>query len=339
MTIFSAKNWLSSFEQAEQEEKPMLKIIEHKRENNSDKKILRSEIPSSGDKVFTESGKIYTLGEYVTNGNTGKEGDIFKVRDEAGRVAKIYKDDSCTTWRREKLKLMTQARLNFNGICFPLELINNSQGEFTGFIMQEAKGVRLTELFIPRKQFELNFPDCNKQDLVQLAISILKKIQYLHKHEVIMGDISPRNIMFTSSDDVYFVDADSYQYGSVGTTGFIAPELRDGKKLGSRMWTEGNENFAVAVIVFMLMMQGQFPFVNENIMFPSAGPWRNIWNHLPAWLRGAFNDTFRKGGKHNTEATRFSVNKWLSFMHEYNKALPAMISEDPENGSVYPNGR
>lgn len=334
MGIFSAKNWISTLETLPSEDIKKQNISE-----NFDKKISRSTVPCTGDNVFPPNNKSYILGEKIGD---GKEGNIFKVENEAGRIAKIYKDDFCTLWRREKLKLMTQDRLNFNGICFPLEVLNNSEGQFAGFIMQEAKGIKLTELFIPKSQFELNFPDCNKQDLVKLAISILNKIKYLHKHNVIMGDISPRNIMFTSSDEVYFVDVDSCQYGKypcrVGTPGFIAPELRC-KKLESVMLTEGNENFSVAVIVFMLMMQGQYPFVNENIMFPSVGPWSNIWNHLPPELRGAFIDTFRKDGKHNTENTRFSVYKWLGFMHEYNKALPAMISENPENGKVYPRGR
>ena len=87
----------------------------------------------------------------------------------------------------------------------------------------------------------------------------------------------------------------------------------------------------------MLMMQGQYPFVNEEKMFPPAGPWRNIWFHLPKQLRGAFMDTFRKGGRHSLESARFPVCKWLELMCAYDRALPEMISEDEENGKVYPH--
>lgn len=367
MGIFSAKEWLTVLKEdfKEDEQKPVKKHKDVKIQvkiqgisTTKDEKISRDEIPGSGDEVFSEKGGSYTLGERLGD---GREGDVFKV-NKAGRVAKIYHDDFCTTWTHEKLKLMVDARLNFNGICFPLEILKNSRGQFTGFIMQEAKGVKLTELLIPKTQFEMSFPECNKQDLVQLAISVLKKIRYLHENNVIMGDISPRNIMFVSSSEVYFIDADSYQYGPypcrVGTSEFLAPELR-GVKLRSQMRTEGNENFAVAVILFMLMMQGQHPYAHKRgtrseLIFPYGagertvpegawtvrpnGPWLEIWSHLPRKLKDAFIDSFRKDGNNNTEQTRFSVHKWLELMYAYNHSLPAMITEDPENGKVYPHG-
>lgn len=347
MSLFSAKKWLSAAEGIKEQDHrqkiapqtPRSTIELQEMTQSADEKISRSEIPGVGNKVFSPGGKCYTIGEYI---NDGREGNIFEVEGHPGKVAKIYKEDSCTSWRRDKLKLITRAKLNFSGICFPLETLDNSAGEFTGYIMNEAKGVKLTELFIPKSQFEQNFPECTKLDIVQLSISVLKKIIYLHSRGVILGDISPRNIMFTSPDDVYFIDIDSCQYGpypcQLGTPGFIAPELRNGQKLSSQMRTEGNENFAVATILFMLMMQGQYPFVNDDRIFPPTGPWRNIWFHLPRQLRGAFMDTFRKDGRHSAESERFSAQKWLELMYAYSRALPSMTDEDPENGKVYPHG-
>ena len=326
-----------------------------------DTKIQRSVIPGSGDKVCTENGKAYTLGRLISSGG---EGSVYAT-DVQGRVAKIYNEKSCTARLREKIRLMTAGRLNFKGICFPLEVLNNSKGEFTGFIMEEAKGRTLTCLKMPQRDFENAFPTWKKDDLVCLSISILKKIKYLHDHNVLMGDISLKNIMFVSPYEVYFIDTDSYQYGSypcsVGTDEFVAPELF-GRDLDSVMRTEGNENFSVATLLFMLMMQGKQPYAHQGGSQSAAdikamifaygtgerpvpgnvwelqpiGAWRYIWSHLPHRLKNAFIDTFRRDGNNNTEATRFSVDDWLTQMYAYHTAMSNMIGNDSMSAELFP---
>ena len=329
--------------------------------NITDSQIRRSIIPGLNDKVYSENGKIYTLTNLISSGG---EGSVYSI-DIPGRVAKIYNERSCTVWRREKLKLMTAARLNYNGICFPMEILNNSNGEFTGFIMEEAKGRPLTCLKMPQKDFMNEFPAWKKDNLVCLSISILKKIKYLHDHDVLMGDISLNNIMFVSPSEVYFIDTDSYQYKSypcyVGTDEFVAPELF-GLDLANVMRTEGNENFAVATLLFMLMMQGKQPYAHQGgsqsakdikaMIFPYGsgerpvpgnvwklqpiGSWRYIWSHLTNKLKNAFIDTFRKDGSNNTEETRFSVNDWLVLMYAYHTAMSYMISNDAMSAELFP---
>lgn len=324
--------------------------------------IKRSVIPGINDKVYSESGKIYTLTKFISSGGEGK---VFAT-DVLGRVAKIYNEQSCSARRREKLRLMVSNRLNFKGICFPLEVLNNSKGEFTGFIMEEAKGRPLTCLKMPQQDFLNAFPAWKKDDLVCLSISILKRIKYLHDHDVLMGDISLKNIMFVSPYEVYFIDTDSYQYKSypcyVGTDEFVAPELF-GQNLADVMRTEGNENFSVATLLFMLMMQGKQPYAHQGgsqsaadikaMIFPYGtgerpvpgnvwelqpiGSWRYIWSHLTNRLKNAFIDTFRKDGSNNTESTRFSVNDWLVLMYAYHTAMPNMIINDAMSAELFPS--
>lgn len=326
-----------------------------------DTKIQRSVIPGLNDKVYTESGRSYTLTRFISSGG---EGSVYGI-DAQGRVAKIYNEESCTARLREKIRLMATNRLNFKGICFPLEVLNNANGEFTGFIMEEARGTTLSCLKMPQQDFLNAFPSWKKDDLVCLAISILKKIEYLHNHGVLMGDISLKNIMFVSPYEVYFIDTDSYQYGpfpcSVGTDEFVAPELL-GRDLGSIMRTEGNENFAVATLLFMLMMQGKQPYAHQGgsqsasdikaMIFPYGtgtrpvpgnvwelqpiGLWRYIWSHLPHKLKNAFIDTFRKDGSNNTESTRFSVHDWLVQMYAYHTAMSKMVGNDTMSAELFP---
>ena len=328
-----------------------------------DEILARSEIASTGSKVYSASGREYVLGEKV--GEPGGEGTVYEIVNLPGRVAKIYDARHCTTRTREKIKLMVKSRLNYNGIRFPLEVLNTGRGEFTGFVMERAKGRNLGELFIPQSEFEKEFPGWKKADLVKLCISILKRIRYLHDHDVLMGDINPNNIMFVSPDEVYFIDTDSFQYGAfpcrVGTEDYVAPELQ-GKDLAAVMRTQGNENFAVATLLFMILMNGKQPYAHQGStqsaadiragIFPygageravpgnvwelqPVGLWRYIWSHLTFDLKNAFIDTFRQDGSNNKERTRYPVSKWLGMMYAYNTALPEMAAKDPMSSEIFP---
>lgn len=98
------------------------------------------------------------------------------------------------------------------------------------------------------------------------------------------------------------------------------------------MRTKGNEYFAVATLLFMIMLPGKPPYslqggenqidniINGDFAYASGsrstgkapdGVWRFCWSHLPRYLKDDFYETFRKGGKHNTETTRYSTNEWL----------------------------
>ena len=331
--------------------------------NIPDTVIKRSKIPGENDKVFTPEGREYTLTRFIASGG---EGSIYAL-ETPGRIAKIYNEAHCKMRVREKIKLMAASKLKHKGICFPLEVLNNSDGEFCGFIMPEAKGKNLSSLFIPQRDFETEFPGWKKIDLVNLSISILRKIKYLHDHDVLMGDISPFNIMFVSPDEVYFIDTDSYQFGpfpcTVGTNNFVAPELL-GKSLVNVMRTQGNENFALATLLFMLMMQGKQPYSHqggsqsaEDVkagIFPygagkrpvpgnvwelqPVGLWRYLWSHLTLKLKDAFIDTFRNDGHNNTESTRLNVNDWLTLMLAYKTAYPGIVGSegDAMSAEIFP---
>ena len=45
--------------------------------------------------------------------------------------------------------------------------------------------------------------------------------------------------------------------------------------------------------------------------------WRFCWSHLPRYLKNDFYETFRKGGLHSTEQTRFSTDVWLRKFEYY----------------------
>lgn len=309
-----------------------------------------------GQLLRTESGHSIQLGSMLGEGD---EGAVYKTNTSF--VAKIYKPEKNSVHKYEKIKRLLNKKLNKAGICAPVALLYNSRNEFVGYLMPMAFGEKLRSLYV-KPILQKRHPNWTKMDINMLCITILEKIQYLHSMGIILGDINPDNILFVSPQEVYFVDCDSYQIDGypcpVGTIPFTAPELQNRGHYSSYLRTLGNENFAVAVLLFSLMLPGQMPYnqkggesakdkiiqmdfsyalgKNSNKKTPD-GPWRFMWSHMPYMMKDAFYNTFNKGGKFSKEQTRISVQEWLKKFNEYLRLLRGDFGKkDPMSNMIYP---
>jgi hypothetical protein len=167
-----------------------------------------------------------------------------------------------------------------------------------------------------------------------------------------MGCINPAAIRVISKDEVYFVDTDNYQVEGFPTlvynVSFTPPEFQ-GRKL--YLAAKENENFAVAMLVFMLMMPGKTPYSVEQAKNPAdavaskqfcfsngavygmPSMWRFMWSHLYVFW-GPFYHTFQKNGKYENPADRPTAARWLDTVRYYKKKLEE--GEDPESLKLYP---
>lgn len=289
---------------------------------------------SDYEKIIIIKNKEYKLLEKLGDGG---EGTIYRL--DNSKVCKIYK--KLDLERIEKLRLMIKMNLNCEGICFPKDLVYNKSYEPIGYVMEEAKGIEMQKSLMGKKQIEQYFPKLKKRDMVELSITILEKIEYLHKRKIILGDINPRNILIVSPREVYFVDTDSYQIDKfpcpVGTTIYTAPEIQK-KNFNSFLRSYGNEYFSIATLLFMIMIPGKMPYskkggedIIENILnmdfaYPlkdgeneniPLGMWMYCWSHMPLFIKKAFYKTFKKGEDFNRERDRLDVEKWKVYMKKY----------------------
>lgn len=318
-----------------------------------DRLLNVSVLPGEGDLVYTDPecrGSIRLESQRAEGG----EGCIFMTNTPY--VAKIYKKTHITAYRQEKVTKMVEAGLEYPGICFPMNVLYNSSGEFVGYLMQEAKGVNLQNCMRMGK-IARHFPDWSRKDLAQLALTILYKINYIHGKGLLIGDINENNIMVVSPTEVYMVDTDSYQVNDlpcqVAVELFVAPELLDRqakgeyKEFSEILRTVQNENFAVATLMFLILMQGKPPYSHanggsmvQNIMkmhFPYAdgekgsdgapeGIWRYIWSHLGYNIKQAFQKCFNpeKGSSEFNMRDRLSAEGWMIEMNRYHESLCKM---------------
>lgn len=247
-----------------------------------------------------------TLGEEL---GTGGEGKAYLV--DGGRVVKIYDRAHTTRHREAKLRLLTARHLDFEGIAFPQAMVLNSLDEFVGYVMPLAAGRELQRSIFGPPKFKKSFPDWKKADLVDVCISFLEKVAFLHDLNVIIGDINPKNMLVDEQKRVSIIDADSWQVEGypcpVGTPMFTAPAIA-GRAYSEFLRTEEDERFAVATMLFMILITGQFPYARKGAegdiakavtegrfafqykdksnRDQPAGNWKYMWSHLPVDIKG-----------------------------------------------------
>ena len=299
----------------------------------------------------SEHRKTITLLQKLAEGG---EGAVFTT-NIPGHVAKIYKREKLTTDRKTKIEIMVSKQIVRKAICFPEAIIENEQSEFVGYLMPQAKGIELGKSVFQPKLLLQKFPSWNKRDLVQLCLTILEEIRFLNNLNVILGDINPMNILVVSPKEVYFVDCDSYQIEgypcTVGTANFSAPEIMD-RDYATFLRTQEMENFAIATLMFMIMLPGKAPYSavggtspagnikNGEFPYPHLGndtdktppgKWGFIWSHMSYRMRLAFYETFKKGEKHFDPKDRYSASEWIEEFKAYLWALkPNKMPETDE---------
>lgn len=314
-------------------------------------------IPKGNDFVFTSTKEKIQLKNEIGQGG---EGAVYETNTQY--IAKIYNKYKITKRIYEKLQLMISQKVVFSGICFPVDMLFSSNNEFVGYLMPKASGYQLQKIMFSKPLLNKYFPNFTKRDMIELCITILKKIEFLHSINVILGDINPNNILVVSPKEVYFVDTDSYQVEGfpcpVGTINFTAPEIQ-GKKYDSFLRTMGNEKFAIATLLFMIMLPGKPPYSQkdgENLAgnikngnFPYSfkgkannqnapeGSWKYMWSHLDYGVREAFYCTFAKDEKYNNKNNRLSATKWLKIFEQYHKNLNTMLQIDEMSNKIFPS--
>jgi hypothetical protein len=294
--------------------------------------LLRtSAIPKEGDSLSSGNSGTVRLVKIIS---AGGEGTIFDT-DHTDRVCKIYHKDCLTSSRQKKIELMLSRKIVKEGICWPVDFVTNSAGQFVGYLMPRAKGKPMQHTMFVKPVLEKSFPTWSRIDLVDLCIAFLDKIAYLHSLNIIVGDINPLNVLITDqSNNIWFVDTDSFQIEGfpcpVGTVNYTAPEIQ-GINYAEFMRTREHELFAISTMLFMILHPGKPPYAQQgggdpaenikkqNFAYPYGkdvsgkapeGPWQNIWANLPGKIKEAFWNTFKNN-------QRIEVGDWKKLLELY----------------------
>lgn len=332
-----------------------IKVNKQKRLNafvkqGEDKPLKVTKIPVKGDYVYCESCHKLGLTEEIARGG---EGFVFRT-DKPGVVVKIYREDRLTTNRLSKIRDMSELEIKKGAgfvIAWPEEVIYNEYSEFVGFAMPEVIGKTLQEVVFTPASAQRN--NLSRIDLVNISINLLKAYRYLHMKGVLIGDINPLNVLLNMDRGQYqvcLIDTDSFQINGyrteVGTLEYIRPSLlKNNVNFKEYSRTPADEAFAVAVMVFRILMLGKHPFsykggedVIENMKegkFPyklkdyetdiesvPTGPWKYIWSHIHPRVREKVADAILERISINSVRELVSYeSELISALDFYRKAI------------------
>ena len=217
---------------------------------------------------------------------SGGEGDIYSVLGMEGKVAKIYKPGAMTDELEEKLKYMVQkppSEAVLSQVAWPLDVVYDKSGKCSGFIMPGLHiNAELGEIY----KYPSVLPLSASQK-INIAQNICAVIAEVHQAGYVFGDFNPRNIGLDKNTGlVSFLDTDTYHVMdssqnktyrcNVCAPGYAAPELLErcseyvaknptaSKNAYAQTplptFTQETDNFALAIHIFKLIMNGYTPF-------------------------------------------------------------------------------
>lgn len=328
-----------------------------------------------GAKLFCLKSKSYiTVEEEISS--KGGQGIIYKT-SSSYKVIKIYREEYRTKANETKLNLMIEKDLASYGLCWPTDVLYYNN-KFVGYIMPYVCGNDLYSLTSNIGRIKRKYPNYNKISQVNLILSFLKQFEYLHNNNILVGDVKLENIMFDSNYKATLIDLDSVQIGRFAcewsTFGYDSPEIissRGKDKLSERFSGDNkvfvfnqyykcyyrtlkNEYFAIAVLIYRLLMNGHFPYecgdfgqyfngdrlseeeeenlklcVNFKFAYSNIQSNTNIeckekelWSNLPSFLKDIFVDCFSLN-------KRLNPSEWIKVFEKYKAILlDGKISEE-----------
>ncbi len=296
----------------------------------SNKKIVTA-IKKDLDIKESANKKNQTLFLY---GGKGGEGTVF-ISTDSKLAIKIYNKNNTDNQKEKKLKSMVDANINVQGICWPIQYFTLQNR--IGYIMRAAQGKDL-HLLLRKKTLE-QYDHIDRAFLTKISIDILDKIIFLHKNNILIGDINLMNIWVdTEKGESYFIDTDSFQFEKyacpVGSITFTPPELQ-GKNFSTLLRKKDHEYFSIATLLFMIFHGGKAPYSylggtdpaknirDKNFPYPFGsdfhyetpkGAYENMWTMLSMEMKEAFYNVFKKG-------ERKSPEEWKENLLEYDSRL------------------
>ena len=221
------------------------------------------------DDVFLKSTqRIVCLGSRFASGG---EAHLYKHPEDSSRVLKIFR--RTTRKRAKKLKVMIanpitapSAKGGAVHILWPIDLITDAArpSRVLGYEMPFAPNcTSLVRICNPSTRG----PAVDWSFRLNVARNVAWGVATLHDQGVVIGDLRPSNILVGPQGETYFVDCDSFQIRSgsqlfpclVGRPEFTPAELH-GQPFDKVTREPSHDNFALAVILYMLLTDGSHPF-------------------------------------------------------------------------------
>lgn len=177
-------------------------------------------------------------------------------------------------------------------ITWPLDrlLPDGEPARVVGYVMPRIeKALPIAEFYNPKARLN-HCPLFHFGYLLRTAHNLTAAVRAIHEGGYVIGDLNESNCLVNNQALVTVVDTDSFQVPDrgrvfrcpVGKPEYTAPELQ-GVRFGDVDRAVEHDNFALAVLLFQLLMQGIHPFAGKftGTGEPAGLPERITAGHWP----------------------------------------------------------
>ena len=218
--------------------------------------------------------------QYTLSSNpfaAGGEGKLYNIAGQPNLVAKIYKDGKASREKEQKLVRMINFPLDKNilsQIAWPQDVLYNA-GQFIGFTMPKMN-LKEDLNVIYEYGSSAKYPNMTWENKIIIAQNICAVLSSIHNSGYVCGDLNPKNISIDPQTGfVVFLDTDSYHVSDgtktyrcdVGIPEYLPVEIQKKMRGGYSLATtalptfsQDTDNFALAIHIFQLLMNGAHPF-------------------------------------------------------------------------------
>lgn len=231
-------------------------------------------------------------------------------------------------------KRQNRELINCQMVAWPRVIAYDGNGEFVGYGMQLAEGKTLSRLahFVLYKK---HFPDMNREDVANMLIRLWESAEFLHRHNIYIGDVNTNNVLCSENYEICWIDTDSFQVENwpcpVGRPEMTPLEHLDvARENGyeSVKRTRESDLFSLAILTFQCLMLGKHPYAHIG----GGDPVDNLRKgHVP-YLTGGYSP-----GKHGAVPPGPWYNVWDWYTHEIKKMVQLALKDGAKDISRRPS--
>lgn len=213
--------------------------------------------------------KPYTVGRKIA---AGGQGQIHILPEFPGKVLKLLYPKERSAFRKAHLEAIIRRQVpsdvgGFLVASLPEKIAYTADGSFVGYCMPRTRSrLMLYNIWIDPDGYFRHFPIF---DRYAVAFNLAEAMDYLHRHNLVIGDVNPTNIVLNMDGTLILCDLDGCSVtdpvtgvrfeNSVGRTEYLAPEAYCAD-LSSAQFTRQSDSFSLAVMIFQIITLGCHPF-------------------------------------------------------------------------------
>ena len=175
---------------------------------------------------------------------------------------KLYNEKHLSYVNMKKLQKMLEIDVTNDFVLWPLDIVyyNNA---FVGYVMKKLDGCYNID---DMRDLGFAVGDMVPLDRYKVCLNFLRQVDYLHRRNILVGDMKPDNIMVKPPNSVYIIDAGSFQvedYCCDVCHPAYTEKVYSGDDLKKNLRTVEDEYFPINRILFEMMML-KSPYYNKD---------------------------------------------------------------------------